>query len=278
MKNALLIVLFALSVPTLATNEKHASKLDAILEKQEESVSSRYDARNPKETLTFFDIEPGMTVLEALPGGGWYSKILMEYLGSEGKLFGVDYALEMWKLFSWVGEDFLNDRKTWSHDWPKIADEWNVPNAAKTSAYSFDTLPKELENSVDVAFFVRALHNLYRFESQGNYFTNALDQTFKALKPGGIVGVVQHETVDKQADGSQGYMHKATLIKSFENAGFEFVGETDINQNPKDKADGIVWRLPPTFALTQEQDAKHKEYAEIGESNRMTLKFRKPLK
>ena len=276
MKHLLLAILCSLSLNALASDIENQALLDTILEKQEADVIARYQFRHPKQTLDFFELEPGMTVIEALPGGGWYSKILLEYLGTNGELIGVDYDLEMWSLFSWVKEDFLNDRKSWTTNWPKTAEEWAIPNAAKTKAYHFSSIPENRAGSIDTVLFIRALHNLFRFENQGEYFTNALKQAFVSLKPGGIVGVVQHETTDKQADGSKGYLHKKTLIAAFEKAGFEFVAESSVNENPNDSADGIVWRLPPIYAITSPSDPKHKEYEEIGESNRMTLKFRKP--
>jgi len=76
-----------------------SDKLDQVLAAQSDKNKERFDARNPKETLMFFGVEPGMTVVEALPGGGWYTKILLPYLGEEGKVIGVDYALEMWPEF-----------------------------------------------------------------------------------------------------------------------------------------------------------------------------------
>jgi predicted methyltransferase len=102
------------------------------------------------------------------------------------------------------------------------------------------------------------------------------------LKPGGVLGVVQHEArpdmPDDFATGSGGYLKKAFIIEHMEAAGFEFVEDSDINENPQDQpAEGdVVWRLPPTLATTREDPEGREAMEAIGESNRMTLKFRKP--
>ena len=259
-------------------SKKHVKKLNAALETQPEEVKARFTTRHPKETLEFFEIKPGMKVLEALPGGGWYSKILASYLGKKGELVAVDYDWTMWPKFGFFDDAFIQKKKTWSTDWLAGTEEWNIKKGAKFSAYTFATIPESQSKSLDAALFIRALHNLSRFENDGEYLSRALAETYRVLKPGGIVGVVQHETQDAAAIGDQGYLERNNLIKSFEKAGFKFVGSTDVNLNPKDKADGLVWRLPPTFYGSKEGDAKRKEYVAIGESNRMTLKFVKPKK
>jgi len=256
--------------------------LDSVLAEQPEEVQARYQYRNPKETLEFFGLQPGMTVAEALPGGGWYSKILSPYIGPKGKLIGVDYSFDIWPNFSFVDDEFLAKRKTWSQDWPKEATEWNNGNGAKISAYTFATIPEDVSESVDVVLFIRALHNLNRFEEKGNYITQALKESFRILKPGGVVGVVQHQVADDKSDewasGSRGYMKKNALKATFVKAGFAFVKESDINSNPKDQPaeEDIVWRLPPTYYNIKEDEELKAKMAEIGESNRMTLVFRKP--
>lgn len=125
------------------------------------------------------------------------------------------------------------------------------------------------------------MHNLARFESHRPYLTEALSATHKLLKKGGIVGVVQHEmSADKPdawTDGSRGYLKESFLIEEFKKAGFELVKKSDINKNPKDNpADNeLVWRLPPAYFGTRDDEAKKKAVDAIGESNRMTLLFRK---
>lgn len=266
----------------------HAVKLDKVLASQPDKTKARYDARHPQQTLAFFGIKPGMTVLEALPGGGWYSKLLLPYLGSKGTLIGVDYAIDMYPKFGFFSKEDLKKKETWAKDWTKKAtgwktDGWEIEEHANIKAYNFGSVSDDLKGKVDAVVFIRALHNLAKFESDGGYLTTALSDAYNSLKPGGILGVVQHQVSesadDKGANGSRGYLKKSFLIAKMEKAGFEFVASSDINMNPKDKpsAKDIVWRLPPSYATSRKDEKKKAEYKAIGESNRMTLKFRKPL-
>ena len=257
-------------------------KLAGALAAQPAEAQARYVYRHPAETLDFFGIEPGMTVVEALPGGGWYSKILVNYLGTSGLLIGVDYAQDMFPLFGFFNEEFIENKKTWVADWTAGAQEWRGFSGAPVTAFVFGSMPDAYEGKADAVLFIRALHNLNRFEDQGGYMTTALDDAFRALKPGGILGVVQHQAPESAADasatGSRGYLKKSALIARLEAAGFEFVAESAINENPKDQpgdAD-IVWRLPPSLVTSREDPELREQMRAIGESNRMTLKFRKP--
>lgn len=268
--------LLALSQPVLAGSKKeNAKKLDAILAAQTEETKARYQYRHPKETLMFFGIKPGMTVLEALPGGGWYSKILLPYLGKDGHLIGVDYPQDMWPKFDFATKEFIETRTKWPTTWPEEVKAWNIADSAKVSAYNFKTLPQELTETVDAALFIRALHNMSRFEAEGGYLTAALKETHRVLKPKGILGVVQHETTHKNVNPATGYLERDWLVEKIEAAGFKLVDESDINKNPKDKPapDDIVWRLPPSLNTSKDNEKLRNEYLAIGESNRMTLKF-----
>ncbi|MDX1569016.1 MAG: methyltransferase [Xanthomonadales bacterium] len=272
------LALIAGAFGTATANER----LQTILDQQPPEVQARYAFRNPVKTLEFFGIEPGMTVLEALPGGGWYTRILVPYLGADGKLIEADYSMDMWPRFSFVGEEFLAERANWVRDWTEQARAWQGEDGAEIEAFVFGSMPEHLAGTADAVLFIRALHNLARFEEVGSYLSTALAEAYEILKPGGIVGVVQHEArvdmPDDWADGSRGYLKKSFLIERFEAAGFEFVAEADFNANPKDRptVDDIVWRLPPSLATSGENPELRAEMEAIGESNRMTLKFRKP--
>jgi predicted methyltransferase len=256
--------------------------LAALLDAQPEETKARYQYRHPKETIEFFGIEPGMTVVEGLPGGGWYTRILLRWLGSEGRLIGADYSLEMYPNFSWASEEFLAEQAKWMPNFVAWASEWGGENGASVRAFHFGSLSRDLVGTADVVFMVRAMHNLARFESEGGFLTAALDDAFAVLKPGGTLGIVQHhardEMPDEFADGSRGYLKKGFVIAAAEKAGFEFVAESDVNANPKDQPseDDIVWRLPPTLGTSGEDPELRAELEAVGESNRMTLKFRKP--
>lgn len=256
--------------------------LAIVLDAQPDEMKARYAYRHPRETLEFIGIEPGMTVMEGLPGGGWYTRILLPYLGAEGHLIGADYSLEMYPNFPFAGEEFMARQRQWTTNFPAGAREWGGDNGARISAFHFGAMPAELAGTADVVFFPRVLHNLARFESQGGYLTAALADAWAVLKPGGRLGIVQHEARDDMsdefADGSRGYLKKDFVISVVEAAGFEFVAESDINANPLDRPadDDVVWRLPPTLGTSRDDPELRSELEAVGESNRMTLLFRKP--
>ena len=224
------------------------SPLQVVLNSQAEDIQARYGARHPEQTLTFFDIQPGATVVEYLPGGGWYSKILLPYLGQNGRLIGVDYALEMWRNFSFADDNFIEQRKNWTQTWQQEANGWSK-NGATVSAFISASMPESLAGTADYVLFIRALHNLARFENDGGYLTSAISEAYTILKPGGIVGVVQHEArenmPDDWANGENGYIKKAFVIEKMQAAGFEFVAESNINNNVKDQPTetDMVWRI-----------------------------------
>jgi len=257
------------------------AKLRKILAAQPEAAQARYGARHPAKTLAFFGIEPGMAVGEALPGGGWYTKILVPYLGEEGKLVGIDYALDMWPEFSFANEEFIEKKKSWPTEFVSKAAEWAPADGAKISATTFGPEASGHEGQLDAVLFIRALHNLSRFETEGEYMTKALAKTHSLLKPGGIVGVVQHRAPSSAdadwATGSAGYLKQADVVAAFKAAGFEFVKKSGVNSNPKDKptSEDIVWRLPPSLNGVGDNETLKAERLAIGESDRMTLLFKK---
>jgi predicted methyltransferase len=267
-------------VPAVAGDGKLAALLDA----QPDDVKARYEYRHPQETIEFFGIEPGMTVIEGLPGSGWYTKILLPYLGGDGHLVGANYPLDLWPNFPFATEEFMAEMSQWLETWPAGAEEWRGEDGASVDAFWFGSMPEEMQGTADVVFFVRMLHNVWRFQSEGkgDYLDMALKDAYDVLKPGGVLGVVQHHARDDKSDewanGSHGYMKKQFVIDRVVAAGFELVAESDINANDKDQPsdDDIVWRLPPSYATSREDPELKAKYEAVGESNRMTLKFRKP--
>lgn len=274
----LLVAVFA----ALAASTVGATPLDTVLAAQPEAVKARYPARHPAETLAFFGLEPGMTVVEVLPGDGWYSRILAAMLGPDGKLIGADYAAAMYPKFNFYDEAFLSAKKTWAADWPQKAGAWATDDAS-IEAFALGSMPERYAGQADAVLLIRALHNLARFENDGGYLSVALGDVARVLKPGGIVGIVQHRAPDDAddawADGSNGYLKQDYVVATMKAAGFELVGASDINRNPKDQPtqDDHVWRLAPNFSGV-EGDAAKARMAAIGESDRMTLLFRKPAK
>lgn len=257
-----------------------SAKLSTILAAQPAKVKTRYTYRNPKETLEFFEIEPGMTVVEALPGGGWYSKILLPYLGEDGGLIGADYALDMWPHFGgFATPEFIEKKKSWPTEWTAQATEWRGETGPTISAFAFGTRDETLDGTADAALFIRAMHNLNRFTDKGDYMGKALADVNALLKDGGILGVVQHRAPEgnsaESSTGSNGYLKQSEVIAAVEAAGFSLVESSEINANAKDVPSNsdIVWRLPPSMSTSSEDEALKAEMAAIGESDRMTLKF-----
>ena len=273
-------LLMATGTPALA--DGHSERLATALHAQSAEARARFAYRHPVGTLEFFGVKPGMTVVEVLPGEGWYSKILLPYLGPDGQLIGADYPLDIFVNLGFFSNEWLEERKTWTNTWPREAETWRGKDGASVSAIALGSIPASARGSVDAVMLIRALHNLARFDQQGDYLTTALTNVYDILKPGGIVGVVQHlarvERPDDWANGSRGYLKKSFVIARMEAAGFKFAGESDINANPKDQPgdSDIVWRLPPTLVTSRGDPELRQQMEAVGESNRMTLKFIKP--
>lgn len=265
------------------TSQTERVQLSDIISNQPEDVKQRYAARRPQETLEFFGLKPDMTVIEVLPGGGWYSRIISPYLGVDGQLIGADYSLPMWSEFGgFATPEFIKARQGWADKWQQDISAKLPAGSSGISAYTLATLPRELNGTVDMALLIRAMHNLARFNDKGAYLDKALSALHKTLKPGGIVGIVQHaappESDDKWADGNNGYLKEAYIIAAMEKAGFELAGRSDLNLNPRDipSSTDNVWRLPPTLGTSKTDEELRARMEAIGESSRMTLKFIKP--
>ncbi len=260
-----------------------AEALQAVLDAQPEDVQARYDARHPADTLALFEIEPGMIVVEALPGGGWYSKILMPYLGADGTIVGAQYPDDMWaKLFRDADPERIAARVEATAGWVDTATEWGIEDGPAIKSFQMTTAPDEKVDLVDAVLYIRALHNMNRADEDHSTFNTAIAESYRILKPGGIAGVVQHRAPEANSDewavGNAGYMKQSYVISSFEAAGFVLEEASEINANAADvpTEDDIVWRLPPVLGRYEEGTPEHDAVVAIGESDRMTLKFRKP--
>ena len=277
-----LLALTLASGGSLFADGADAERLASVLAAQPGEMQARYQFRHPQETVEFFGLEPGMTVVEVLPGGGWYTKLLLPYIGPEGRVIGADYSGDMYPLFGFFSEEALEEKKLFVTNFPVEAQQWAGDDGASAEAFVLGALPEEMKGQADAVLFIRALHNLARFEGDGGFLTAALQDAFDVLKPGGIAGVVQHQARDDMpddfADGSHGYLKKEFVVERMKAAGFELLASSDINQNDNDQpgASDIVWRLPPGFATSRDNPELKAELAAVGESNRMTLLFRKP--
>lgn len=249
--------------------------LDRAADKRSRDVS-----RRPVQTLSFFHLEPGMKVAEALPGGGWYSEIIANYLGSEGALYGINYNDEMWPLFGFFTPERITEMSARTQAFPQLVADL-TDNGIRSAGFTFATVPQTLKGTLDRVLFIRALHNLARFEEQAGTLTEALQSAHSLLKDDGMVGVVQHrappDAAARWADGSAGYLKQDDVVQAFEEAGFELVAQSEINRNEKDKPTESenVWRLPPSLNGSADNPDKRAEFEAIGESDRMTLLFKK---
>lgn len=246
---------------------------DVIAHERRDENRARDDWRHPMETLSFFGIEPDMTIVEVLPGnGGWYSQILNPLTAEQGRLLGVTYPETLWvQMFSTWNED---QAERFGGDHTQIARYMSVAGIERAQpivGYTIDSIPDEENGQADAVLFFRAMHHMFRFEDP--LVDTALAEIFDVLKPGGVVGVVQHrapEDADPEfANGNNGYVKQSDVIAAFERAGFVLEEASEVNANPNDPADNMVWRLPPSTTDNPETSA-------IGESDRMTLRFRKP--
>jgi predicted methyltransferase len=250
---------------------------EVLADPRRDADRARDDWRHPAETLAFFGVAPGMAVAEVDPGSGWYTRILVPYLGAEGDYLGIEYSrLTRERIMAGPA---LGARPVppdvFLAEFPASARAIAPDGADVVGAYLFDETPSVLYGALDVVLFVRTLHNLKRTGT----LEGALAETYALLKPGGVIGVVQHrarpEATDQFANGEKGYLREADVISAFEAAGFVLEERSEINANPADPANWAngVWTLPPELTLGL---LNRERYLAIGESDRMTLRFRKP--
>jgi predicted methyltransferase len=227
------------------------------------SAVARDAARHPYDQLTFFGIKPDMTVVELWPGGGYWTDILGPYLKDHGHLYVATNAPGNF-------EEAFGVPKYRQHLADEKARLGDITETSLGSKY-FDIAPA---GSADLVITSRNLHN---WMGEG-YADKVIAASFKALKPGGILGIDEHRAPnDKPQDpkANNGYVRQDYTIDLAKKAGFEFVGASEINANPKDTKDYKqgVWALPPTLI---EGDKDRAKYLAIGESDRYVLKFKKP--
>ncbi len=219
--------------------------------------------RNPFETLNFFRITPEMTVVELSPGRGWYTEILAMYMYDYGELIAAPYNPSL----GGYAERSFNNFKT------KL-DSDEVYKKVKIS-YIFEKIAED--NSVDAVLTFRNLHNWLNDDAKNAKLI--FDQSYLALKPGGLFGIVEHRANPGTSLSDMyksGYVTEELTVKLAKQAGFELIDKSEVNKNSNDTKDYStgVWTLPPTYYL---KDLDRDKYKNIGESDRMTLLFQKPL-
>ena len=265
MKKILWALLLAISCSSAQADE-HSSALGKAIAGQQRSAEhkARDKYRHPQETLEFFDVKDNMTVVEVWPGAGWYTEILAPYLRDKGKLYAAHFSADAEEPYFKKGlKDFVDKL----HDQPKVYGKVEL-----TALQPPQLLQIAPDGSADRVLTFRNVHNWMKSDQAAAVFS----AMYKALKPGGILGVVEHRNnalkpQDTQAES--GYVSEDYVIALARNAGFEFLGKSEINANRKDTKDYPVWALPPSLAL---KDKDREKYLAIGESDRMTIKFMKP--
>lgn len=250
-----------------------ATQLQPILESSQRAPSQHRDQhRHPLETLTFFDVQPHMSVVEIWPGNyGWYTEILAPYLNEKGTFYAAHFnADSSVPFFRKARKDFTNKFNNNEEPFGKvITTTFNPPEYTAIAP----------AGTVDRVLTFRSVHNWYMRGGSDERVLAALKAFYTALKPGGVLGIVEHRLAsDRPLEDQQssGYMSQPYVIRMAQQAGFVLEKTSDINANPKDttRHPRGVWTLPPSLRLG---DKQRDHYISIGESDRMTLKFRKPI-
>jgi predicted methyltransferase len=259
--------------PTPETKAESDSKpIEELLKEAAEgehrspSNIARNAHRHPVETLMFFGIQPNMTVVELWSGGGWYTEVLAPVLSQEGTLVAANFAAKddpnhyRSKLRVKMDERIAND-----------------PVFAKVVHGTFEPGVKVDAGEPGSADMVLTFRNMHSFINAG-IEKEVIAEAYKVLKPGGVFGVVQHRAPDgsdPKVKAKTGYVSEAFVIELAEEVGFELEEKSEVNANPKDTTEHPegVWTLQPSLRLGEQDKEK---YMAIGESDRMTLKFRKP--
>lgn len=222
----------------------------------------RDEFQHPKETLEFFGIKSTMTVVEIAPGAGYYTEILAPFLAREGQ-----YVMAVPRMPSRAPRFMKENEK-------KLQDILlqNREVQAKTKLIPFEPRDKRNKVQKDWADMVVTFNNVHTFIAKKTQ-KESFKFFYDILKKGGTLGIVQHRIAESQKKiPKSGYMTESEVIALAKRAGFKFVSKSEINANPKDRANYPegVWVLPPTYRLGEKD---HDKYEDIGESNRMTLRF-----
>ncbi|HEY5103165.1 MAG TPA: hypothetical protein VII70_10310 [Steroidobacteraceae bacterium] len=248
-------------------DSKSTAALDKILasEQRPDADRARDAYRHPKETLQFFGLRPQMQVVEIWPEPGWYTQIIAPFVKDAGKYYAAIIAPRADSPYTSARIKAYQDRYAAN---PEIYGKMVLTNFAK------DARNIAPAGSVDMVLTFRNIHNWMA----ADWAPEAFAAMYKALKPGGILGVVEHRgnpDLPQDPKAKSGYVREDYAIRLIESQGFALVAQSEINANPKDTKDYPqgVWTLPPVYRLG---DKDKDTYAAIGESDRFTLKFVKP--
>lgn len=259
-------------VPPTSASDFTSSQLDSILAGDWRAPKNRARDvyRHPKATLQFFGVRPDRTVIEITPGGGWYAEILAPLLHDNGHYIAAE---KVPAADSEARSDDSALRRKFAADASHYGNARIVQFDPKAPVFGAPA-------SADLVLTFRNVHNWVASNKDGAGTAPAMFKAFFAvLKPGGVLGVVDHRAADGaslEAVKRSGYLPTAYVVKLATEAGFTLDESSEINANPKDTRDYPkgVWTLPPTLTLGEQDKAK---YLAIGESDRMTLRFVKPV-
>jgi predicted methyltransferase len=263
--------MLALSLPVAAQPADPA--MTAVLASSHRDADRARDVhRHPAEMLSFFDVRPGMTVVDFWPAGGWFTRVLVPYLGSEGTYIGLNPPVRE------GDSDYIRALANYAETLPPQAREWVPQGGAQVIGANVGAVPEALAGTADRVLILREVHNIRR----ANWFHDVAVAARTLLKDDGLLGIEQHRAnPDAPASyllGDNGYQREQDVIALFSAYGFELVARSEVNANPRDPADWPqgVWTLPPGYRGTPVEDtARRAELDAIGESDRMTLLFRK---
>jgi predicted methyltransferase len=258
--------------PRITDAETTAKIKAALADATRPPVESARDVyRHPLETLTFFGLKDTMTVVELSAGGGWYSAVLAPVLKDKGHWVGTNGDPH--------GPPDKESTKNAIAFMERLEKNPQVfgQNPTVFVMKAPDTIQLGPDGSADMVVTFRNVHGWTR--DDGKPFDAVLAAAFKVLKPGGVLGIVEHRAAagaDWHDSSKTGYVPVQYVKDAAARAGFVFVDESEVNANPKDTKDypNGVWALPPTY---ENKDVDHDKYAAIGESDRMTLRFARPM-
>lgn len=264
------LVFSSLSMAVQANPADHTAALQAAIDHPIRSSANkaRDQHRHPLETLSFFEVTPKSTVVEVSPGGGWYTEILAPLLQQNGQYYAAHHPTDAKSEYAQKSLAAYKAKLAADPVYSKVVVTGFAPVAGQKIAP---------DGSADVVVTFRNLHNWY-MQKGDESLLNAYQSFYAALKPGGVLGVVEHRLPESKLGTDwkkSGYMPQSLAVKLAEQAGFVLEATSEVNANPRDTADhkSGVWALPPSLANKETDKAK---YLAIGESDRMTLKFRKP--
>jgi predicted methyltransferase len=253
--------------PPVSADQMFGQKLDQVLagDWRSDKNKARDQYRHPKQTLEFFGIKSGTTLIELTPGGGWFAEILAPLFKGSG-----NYVAAIVTPKKKEGED-AQDMDALSK---KFSGDPAHYSEAKVEQFDLKAPNLGTPGSADMVVTFRNVHNWVMADAAPGMFKACFD----VLKPGGVLGVTDHRAAagaDLEKIKKSGYLPEDFVIKLATDAGFKLEARSEINANPKDTKDYAegVWTLPPTLAL---KDKDQDKYLAIGESDRMTLKFVKP--